>query len=221
MHSFIKPFAIIFASILLIVTLAKQGYSQESRFSISINSLTTNFNYGSLNNALRPYKKDYKGLQVGFSYQAGVTSKFSIVPEIYFAIKGGTLKNNNELTNVKSTVRLYSIELPVLARLHLGRFYANVGPYVGYTLGGRLKQEGNTSSPASKTAISFGASPGDFKRWDAGLQAGIGCNFKTSKKLITLDARYGYGLLNLSTLTERYNRMLNISFVISKRSLIK
>lgn len=110
-----------FWTVLILVALSSVtsvAYSQTSKFSIALNSLTTNFNYGSANSDLKSYKKDYRGFQAGISYQAGITPHFSIVPELYFAMKGGILQKNNPLTGGKSTLRINSLELPVLARVH-------------------------------------------------------------------------------------------------------
>ena len=71
--------------------------AQTSRFALSLNSLSTNFNYGKSNSEMRPYKKDYKGLQFGISYQAGVTKAFSIVPELYLQLKAERLLNKTLL----------------------------------------------------------------------------------------------------------------------------
>lgn len=161
-------------------------------------------------------KKITWGLQAGFSYQVGISSAFSIVPEIYFARKGGILKQNNPLTTGKSTVKLYSIELPLLARVHVDRLYLNAGPYTGYMLSGRIKTEGSVSAPEKLTRLRFGNSGDNFKRWDFGVLAGTGYNFTTRQKILTSDARYGFGLINISKDVQRYNRMLNISLVVSK-----
>ena len=169
-----------------------------------------------MNKLLQPYKKDFRGLQIGTSYQAGITRMFSIVPELNFALKGGTLKENNPLTTNKSTLRFFTVETPVFARLHIHQFYVNACPYAAYTLGGRLKINGTGDLPSSTTKLSFGGSPGDFKRWDYGFQAGAGYNFKLKKSTLTLDGRYGYGLVNMSNDIKRYNRTLNISLVLSK-----
>lgn len=206
----------VFAVMMLSLLLASNSYSQTSKFSISINSHTTNFNYGKVNAELNPYKKNYRGLQAGFSYQAGITPMFSIVPEIYFATKGGTLKENNHLTGAKSTLRLNSLEMPVLARLHINKLHLNAGPYAGYNVGGRLKVDGYNPSSETTTKISFGNSAADFKRWDFGLQAGAGYNFNLKQSTLTLEVRYGYGLVNMSHEVERYNRMLNISVQVSR-----
>lgn len=205
-------------AIALLLTVPSQSFSQTSKFSVSLNSLTTNFNYGKSNSTLQPYKKNYEGLQAGFSYQAGITSTFSIVPEIYFARKGAILKETNPLTMAKSTIKLYSIEMPVLARVHFNKLYLNAGPYGGYILSGRLKTEGTATTVGKSTKLTFKNSANDFKRWDFGVLAGAGYNFTTKRKILTLDARYGYGLTNMSKDVQRYNRVLNISLSVSKLS---
>ena len=204
------------AAFMLLMAVSVTSFSQTSRFSISINSLTTNFNYGKSNSLLQPYKKNLRGLQAGVTYQAGISQMFSVVPELYFAMKGGSLKENNPLTISKSTLRLYSIEMPVLARLHCNKLYLNAGPYVGYNFGGRMKTRGSGTVPETSTKVSFGNSSNDFKRWDFGVLAGVGYNFNIGRTPFTLDARYGYGLTNISKDVERYNRMLNISLVVSR-----
>ena len=215
MQSKIK-LATIVAAVAFFTAISVSSFAQTSRFSVSINSLTTNFNYGKSNSSLEPYKKNYRGLQAGFAYQAGIIPSFSIVPELYFAMKGGTLKENNPLTGAKSTLRVNSLEMPVLARLHCNKLYLNAGPYVGYNVGGRMKVEGTSTSPESATKVSFGGSTADFKRWDMGFQAGAGYNFNFRQSILTLDIRYGYGVVNISQDVDRYNRMLNISVQISK-----
>jgi hypothetical protein len=192
------------------------SFSQESKFSISVNSLTTNFNYGKQNSALRSYKTNYKGLQAGIAYQAGITSRFSIVPELYFARKGAILDAGNPLTGSRSTWKLYSIEMLVLARFHFHRVYVNAGPYIDYTLSGRLKTKGSPTAPGTNGKLSFGNGASAFRRWDLGAMAGAGYNFSLGKTDFTLDARYGYGITKISSDLARYNRVLNISLVVSR-----
>lgn len=216
MQSTFKSVQTTLAITLLFISISATSFSQNSRFSVSLNSLTTNFNYGASNGDLKSYKKDFKGLQVGVSYQAGISPVFSVVPELYFAMKGGTLKADNPLTLNQSTLRLNSIEMPVLARLHFRDLYLNAGPYVDYTLSGRIKIVGSEAVPETSTKISFGNAVEDFKRWDFGVQAGAGYNFNMKRSVLTLDVRYGYGLVNISKNITRYNRLLNISLVVSK-----
>lgn len=208
----------VLAVMILSFSLAFNSYSQTSKFGISVNSLTTNFNYGKANAEFNPFKKNYSGLQAGFSYQAGITPMFSLVPELYFATKGGTLKENNPFTGGKSTLRINSLEMPVLARLHCNKLYLNAGPYVSYNVGGRLKVDGMNTTSATTTKVTFGNTAADIKRWDFGFQAGAGYNFNLKQSILTLDVRYGYGIANISQGVDRYNRMLNISVQVSKPS---
>lgn len=214
MKQFLKNLRSPIAITMLLASLAINVKAQTSKFGISFNSLTTNFNYGKSNSQMQPCKKNYTGLQVGVSYQAGISSAFSIVPELYFATKGGTLLSNNPITGGKSTLRLNTLDLPVLARVHFNQFYINAGPYVAYTLVGKLKTEVSQATSENKVSVPFGEN--GLKRWDYGLQAGAGYNFNLKKSILSLDVRYGYGLANITGDVERYNRMLNISLTISK-----
>jgi hypothetical protein len=207
--------AISIAAAALLTLAAYQSFSQANGFSISVNSLTTNFNYGHANSELKSYKKNFKGFQAGISYQARVSDAFSVVPELYFASKGGVLKEANPITVSKSTLRLSSVEMPVMARIHFNRLYFNAGPYTGYTFNGRIKSKAIGALPSKSARVSFGRNSEEFRRWDLGLLAGGGYQFSTRNSNLTLDARYGYGFISLSRNLERYNRVLNISLYIS------
>ncbi len=176
---------------------------------VLLNLVGTNLNYGNSNSALKDYKKSVLGAQVGVSFQAGITPAFSIVPEFYFAMKGGKLTANNPLTASESTVRLYAFELPVLARFHFSEFHINAGPSIAYNFYGT--REINDSS----NDLSFTKSAEGFKRFDAGVQIGGGYTFHTQRKRITLDLRYNYGLTNISYSHEMYNRSFIVSVHIS------
>jgi hypothetical protein len=181
----------------------------ETYFDILINVVNTNINYGKQNSAFSDYKKSVRGIQAGVSFQAGVTPKFSLASELYFIMKGGTLKANNPLSNGKTTLHLNTLELPVLARFHFGKFYLNAGPSIAYNLGGTNKIE------STSKAVSFTDSSDSFKRLDAGLQMGAGYRFKARRKSVALDVRYSYGLTDISYGQEMYNRYANISLRIS------
>ncbi|MFV8325214.1 porin family protein [Flavobacterium sp. ZS1P14] len=177
---------------------------------LMINTESTNLNYGSLNSALADYKKPVKGIQAGLSFQAGITSRFSLVSELYFMKKGGQLLANNPLSTRESTLRLNTLELPVLARFHFGKFYMNAGPSIAYNLSGKRKL-GDQS-----TKLSFNNSSEGFKRFDAGVQMGGGVEFPLKQRRIALDIRYNYGLTNIANDKEIYNRALMISVLFSK-----
>jgi hypothetical protein len=65
-------------------------------------------------------------------------------------------------------------------------------------------------------SVSFNDATDNFKRWDAGIQMGAGYRFKIRQKSVVLDARYSYGLTNISYGQEMYNRNLNVSLHFSK-----
>jgi hypothetical protein len=182
----------------------------KTHLDLMANVVSTNINYGESNSAMTDYKKTANGIQAGASFQAGITPGFSIVSELYFMRKGGKLKVNNPLTTGESSFRLNTIELPVLARFHFGKFYVNAGPSIAYNLSGDKKI--NDLS----TKLSFENSSQGFKRFDAGVQMGGGVEFPFRQKRIALDIRYNYGLTNISYDKEMYNRAVMISVHFSK-----
>lgn len=189
----------------------KAAKETNTYFDIVINGVGTNLNYGKSNSAVEDYKKDVKGIQAGVSFQAGVTPSFSVVTEFYFMVKGGKLKSGNPLTNSELTQRLYSLELPVLARFHFGKFHVNAGPSVDYNLNGTRKING------ASTDIDFSNSANDFRRFEAGAQAGGGYTFRIKQKRIGLDLRYNYGITNISRTQEVHNRSFVVSIHTSPR----
>ena len=184
--------------------------SAETYFDLMITTASTDLNYGSSNSALADYKKESKGIHAGVSFQAGITPNFSLVSELYYIRKGGELTANNPLTTKNSRLRLNAFELPVLARIHLGKFYMNAGPSVAYNFSGTRKI-GDIS-----TDISFNKSSDSFKRMDAGVQIGGGYMFPIKQKRLALDIRYCYGLTNISNDNEMFNRGIIVSVHFSK-----
>jgi len=183
----------------------KAERTTKTYFDLVINGVSTSLNYGGSNSSVEDYKKEVKGIQVGVSFEAGITPAFSVVSEFYFMMKGGKLKSGNPLTNSEITQRLYGLELPVLARFHFGQFHINVGPSIAYNLSGTRKVNG------ASTDIAFKSSSNDFRPFEAGAQAGGGYTFHIKQKRVALDLRYNYGLTNISRSQEIHNR----SFVVS------
>ncbi|MGG9964792.1 porin family protein [Ferruginibacter sp. SUN106] len=193
--------------------LKKSGDSKKTAktyLDLMINVVSTNFNYGDANNSLADYKKSNNGIQAGASFQAGITPGFSIVPELYFIRKGGKLKANNPSTTSESGIRINTIELPVLARFHFGKFYMNAGPSIAYNISGSRKLEDVS------TKLSFTNSTDGFKRFDAGVQMGGGVEFPLKQRMIALDIRYNYGVTNIAYKREIYNRAVMVSVHFSK-----
>jgi hypothetical protein len=182
----------------------------ETYLDLVLNVVSTNINYGKSNSDLAHYEKLVFGGQVGASFQAGIIPDFSLVSELYFIMKGDRLTANNPITEAESVIRFYSLEFPVLARVHLGKLYLNAGPSIAYNIYGTSKIGSETSD------LTFNKSSEGFKRLDTGIQFGAGYRFKVKQKNVVLDVRYTYGLTNISHDLEMYNRYLNISLHFSK-----
>lgn len=177
---------------------------------LMVNVVSTNLNYGGANSALDDYKKSANGIQAGASFQAGIRPALSLVSELYYIRKGGKLKANSSLTGNESGLRLNTIELPLMARFHLGQFYMNAGPCIAYNFSGK------TEIGHQSTKLIFKNSAEGFKRLDAGLQMGGGVEFPFKQKRIALDIRYSYGLTNIAYNKEMHNRAVMISVHFSK-----
>ncbi|MEQ8688587.1 MAG: porin family protein [Imperialibacter sp.] len=149
-------------------------------------------------------KKSVMSLQAGLAFQGGISSHFSVVSELYYLVKGGQLGTYNPLTTENGTLRLHSVEAPVLARVYFGKFHVNAGPSVAYNLGGKVKADDKSSK------VSFDDSDG-LKRFEAGVQVGGGYTFRIKQKQYALDIRYVHGLTNIVHADNLYNRNLNIS----------
>jgi hypothetical protein len=176
-----------------------------------INGVATNLYYGASNTALADFKKPALGVQVGVSCQRAYSRTFSTVTELYFIMKGGQLKENNPLTDQESIIRLYTIEMPVMARVKLGQFNLIAGPSIAYTFHGTQKSNG------LRDDLSFNNEAGGIKHWDAGIQVGGGYSFVVNQKRVSLDIRYCHGLTNISYDKEMYNRCVLVSLHIAKK----
>jgi hypothetical protein len=154
----------------------KEKETVKTYLSVLLNMVNTNLNYGKSNCSLADNKKTVQGAQIGASFQAGITSKFSLVSELYFIMKGGRLTEDKSAGIAKTTLRLYTLELPVLARFDIGRVYVDAGPSIAYTLWA-TKKIGDISK-----SVSFDKSVEGFNRWDAGVQMGAGYRFAIKHK---------------------------------------
>jgi hypothetical protein len=182
--------------------------SPTTHLRLLLNIVNTNLDYGQSGSELWSHKSSNRGLQAGASFQAGITSRISVLSEFYYMRKGGQINAANSQTGSKATLRFHALEVPVLARFHFGKFHVNAGPSLAYNLSGRMKTEGTSSS------LSFNRSSDGYRRLDAGVQFGGGYQFKIKQKTLVLDIRYSRGLTNLSRSQEIYNRYLNVSLQV-------
>jgi hypothetical protein len=185
--------------------------AQESYVHFFVNAIGTDLNYGDDNASLADYKKPALGITIGATYQAGICHNLSVVSELYFIMKGGKLKEDNPFTDYESTLRMYSFELPVMARIHLGKFHVEGGPSIAYNVLGTQKIDGIT------TDLSFGDQAGEYKRFETGFHVGAGSTFTIKQKKVYFDIRYCHGLTNISNDREMYNRSVLVSLHFAKK----
>ncbi|MDZ4706693.1 MAG: porin family protein [Saprospiraceae bacterium] len=151
---------------------------------------------------------DYKavsilGFQGGLTFELPIAGPLAIQPELLFIQKGGKAEYIiNESNKLINTVRYNYVELPVLLKLKLGStdgeglgFYILGGPFVGYVLNGKSKQEltvlGQTT--VSEQDIDYNDETIQEKRVDWGASFGAGLHFGK----LFIDARYNLGVNNL------------------------
>ncbi len=143
------------------------------------------------------------GLQAGVSFDLGLSSMFTIQPELLFIQKGGKSTYVFNADN-KIVSRLYYnyVEVPVLAKLKFykedgGGFYLLGGPFVGLAISGKTKTTttllGNTTTSEKDFNFDNDDEAERQRRTDWGVSFGGGVKFGHT----FLDVRYNLGINNL------------------------
>ena len=172
------------------------------------------------------------GFNVGLATNIMISEHFSVAPELLFSQKGLKARYLESYEDAigkfdyTSTLvaKISYLEVPVLARLTFGRGYINMGPSVGYWLGGSYKESGYDEREAysEEGRIKFvdkysenDSGEGevlreDAKRLDLGAVFGGGIVMNTRAGDLLLDLRYQRGLTNLQKLEDTgYDRFKN------------
>jgi hypothetical protein len=158
-------------------------------------------------------QKSVSGMLFGAGFNFPIVGEvFSIQPELLYIQKGTALIGSDQGVSLDMKIHTNYLEVPLLAKVAFGsesvKAYLNVGPSFGYGLGGNVNYKANIMGfPIEGTGkVKFGEKPEDANeedwyienRIDLGLQFGGGLAFKAGPGSILLDARYGYGMSNLS-----------------------
>lgn len=146
---------------------------------------------------------DYKvGFKAGGVVNIPVVAGFYIQPGVFYSTKGWKL--NSELLGVKTDIsnNLGYIEVPVnaLYRFDLGNaggLFVSAGPYAAIAVNGKTKTTVNIAGIETENSenTKFGGDAGELKRFDYGLNAGLGYETPWG---VYVRAQYGLGLANLS-----------------------
>jgi hypothetical protein len=152
------------------------------------------------------------GFQAGLIANFGINDNFSITPELLFSQRGykykaySFLEDKTQTKSASLTVNYFQLPVNATYKFDLGsssKLFVFAGPYVGYGLCGRMKVG------HEKAKISFGSKDEDMKRFDFGLNAGIGYQYEN----LFLKFQYDPGLFNLSN--DKDFKIKNTNFSIT------
>lgn len=163
------------------------------------------------------YSEDYKmklGFNVGGNIEISFNDMLSFEPGLSLSTKGYKIKMEEDGVEVKGSVNLLYIDVPLNAKasFDLGgaKLFVLAGPYAGFGITGKYKVKSEGIS--IEQDIEWGTDEeSDLKRLDFGINAGVGVQINSFE----ISAGYGLGLANLAPQTEGgykiANRVIGIS----------
>lgn len=157
-------------------------------------------------------QKSAIGLTASVPVEFQFNQLLGLQTELGFIQKGERSEFGNG--SYSSRVTLNFIELPVVGRLSFGKglkMVISFGPFGGFALNGKVKYSGS-NTPGQSVGIDF--EKDDVSRVDAGLLMGLGIKGPVANGYFTLDVRYAYGLIDVSTESQNsfqvHNKGLNM-----------
>jgi len=129
---------------------------------------------------------------------APISPNFSIQPGLSLQNKGGKwTEGENNSIELKQSIMSLDIPVNAVAKFPTGasgNFFIGAGPYVGFALSGKNKQ--NIGGVKTEQDVEFGSGDGDeLKRTDFGVNFLAGYQLSNG---FQINAGYGLGLTNLS-----------------------
>lgn len=163
------------------------------------------------------------GLNVGIATQFRAGEVFSFAPELMYTQRGFREEFDGGLTR---EARFDYLNVPLLFRLHFGdilKGYINLGPTVGYWLGGRQSADIIPDLEVSRAydeSITFEDLDEDWaydaSRLEIGGAVGGGLMLDTEGGSFLIDLRYTHGFTNIADFadTDSYkNRVVSVSLI--------
>jgi len=127
------------------------------------------------------------GFNLGLFAKLPLSKSLAIQPELYYTTKGAQTTYSSTFINGTVQYNFNYLEVPVLFVVNVtDNFNLHIGPYLGYMLNGKVKNESNVSSVDFDEKINTE----DYNKFDAGIAAGAGVDLGA----VSLGARYTYGL---------------------------
>lgn len=125
----------------------------------------------------------------------------AIQPELCFVQKGMRMTVSEDDYKYSTIAVLNYAEVPFLLKGIWGtekQFTVFGGPAFSYAISGTLKSKEDYNGEKNKEKEKLDWEDTDISRFEASVQVGVGGSFKAGKGSVELEARYEYGLTNLS-----------------------
>lgn len=199
-------------AVVVLCGIATELYAQEYGIKAGLNLANI---YSTLNgNVVSDNYEINTGFHIGLTAEYPIAKSISFETGLMLSTKGYSVKEDGFLADYSSTTNLYCFDIPLTAKAayKIGgiKVFANVGPYVGIGLSGKVSSDGNVLgiSGSTESDVEWG-DEGDFERLDYGLTFGAGVEFGK----ISVGASYGLGLADISpsSYVETNNRVTSIS----------
>ncbi len=193
-------FRLLLATLVLLFVCYSRTYGQQ-RWSAGPR---VGVNFSDLIGDVQNRKGMLPGLSAGLGVMYSDYSRFGLAADVLFSQRGAKFEIPVGNGQLAFNQRINYIEIPITLRYYLndaGNFRPNVyfGPSLGLMLKGKRvnqKLNGNDIADADNSR--------DFRPADLGATAGIQFNFRAgNRQRFTIDARYTYGLTDISVPSER------------------
>lgn len=131
----------------------------------------------------------------GFLAEFGISENLGVGAGLQISGKGFKVSESDGGDKYEVTSRPLYLQVPVSLNYTNNGFFAGVGPYIGFGIGGKNKESLNGDS--AKTDINFGDGSGSGDDTYASLDYGIGLELGyLISGNIRLSASYNFGLAN-------------------------
>lgn len=150
-------------------------------------------------------KQDFKpGMILGGQFRYIEENHFGLIAEINFAQRGWKEKFDNKEFAYSRTIDYLMV--PVLAHIYFGRrgrFFANIGPEIGFLLGDKVSSNFDEALAPDIAGFDKYHTTQQYtepvkQKVDYGIAAGLGGEFNINRRnSISAEVRFYYGLGNL------------------------
>lgn len=199
-----KSIILITMSFLLIGIMHTPGEAQNRHETYSTRfGIKGGVNFSNLYTKDGSHSKMLTGFNFGILSKMPITQHVAIQPEFYFTTKGAEVTYNSLFVDGTARFNLNYLEVPLLLVLNItDNFNIQVGPYGAFMISGLVKNVSNINLFNFEQNIVTA----DYNRFDAGIAIGAGIDIG----IISLGARYNYGLTNVG----RERTFLGVSYTV-------